>query len=76
MRTGSDKIISNLVLPHLICVGRAYFYVFYSFQHEVDMKKDHCTFWPEGDWGHCCYRHDVAFDRQYPFILSSKRLHQ
>lgn len=25
------------------------------------MAADHCTFWFEGAWGHCCEAHDAAY---------------
>lgn len=26
------------------------------------MKKDHCTLFPEGNWGNCCKRHDRRYE--------------
>lgn len=28
------------------------------------MKEDHCTFFPEGSWSHCCQSHDKAYELQ------------
>lgn len=38
------------------------------------MKKDWCTLWPEGNWAHCCKRHDNAFDNGIPFFKANWRL--
>jgi len=37
-------------------------------------RKDWCTWWPDGNWGHCCKRHDDAYDKQIPFFTANWRL--
>jgi hypothetical protein len=27
---------------------------------------NHCSFWLEGSWGHCCQAHDAAYDALAP----------
>lgn len=37
-------------------------------------KTDYCSSFPEGDWAHCCRRHDNDYARQNGFWSSNYRL--
>jgi len=35
-----------------------------------------CTFWPDGNWGHCCLLHDLAYDLGIPRGQADAELYQ